>query len=83
LKIESSDSNFKNIKLDEIVQSLTEAGFEDAGGGCDMGIKSYSILIFDNSCSQYKRIILKTLGDKCLTNKSLYTSELLKYFKKS
>ncbi len=82
LKIESSDSSFMNIKIDEIVQSLTEAGFENSGGGCDMGINSYSILIFDNSCGLYNRIILKTTGDKCLLNKSDFTSELLKCFKK-
>ena len=82
LKIESSDSRVINIKIDEIVQSLTEAGFENSGGGCDMGINSYSILIFDNSCGLYNRIILKTTGDKCLLNKSDFTSELLKCFKK-
>ena len=80
LKKKSSDCIFINISIDEIVQNLTESGFEYSGGGCDMGIRSYSILIFENNAGQYKRIILKTIGDECLTNKSSFTTELLKCF---
>ena len=80
LKKKSSDCNFININIDEIVQNLTKSDYEYSYAGCDMGIRSYSILIFDNNCGQYKRIILKTIGDTCLINKSSYTVELLKCF---
>jgi hypothetical protein len=81
LKNTSIDNCFVKININEMLKSLIESGFEYSFGGCDMGIRSYSILIFDKISGNYKRIILKTFGDKCITNKSSYTSELLKCFK--
>jgi hypothetical protein len=80
--LKKKNGHFSLIKtnMDEIVKSLNESGFENKFGGCDMGIRSYSILIFDDISGQYKRIILKTLGNIRITNKSFYTSELLKRF---
>lgn len=68
------------INLDKIIQDLTESGFDYLGGGCDMGITSYSILIYDPIKDEYRRNILKTEGDICLTSKSSFTSKLLSYF---
>ncbi|ESU22612.1 hypothetical protein FEDK69T_18680 [Flavobacterium enshiense DK69] len=45
-----------------------------------MGIHSFTILIYDNTCDLYRRVILKTDGDTYLINKSIHTLELLKYF---
>ena len=68
------------INLVKIIQNLKESGFNEYGGGCDMGIRSHSILVYDNLNDQYRRIILKTEGDKNLINRSVNTQELLKYF---
>lgn len=80
LKKEKSDVNIITIRIEEIVHSLTESGYEHSFGACDMGIHSYSILIFDNTIDQYKRIVLKTVGNECITNKSPHSAELLKFF---
>lgn len=72
--------NIINFDLAEILQDILGAGYENTGGGCDMGIHSYSILIYDSTCDKYKNIILKTNGDLCITNKSIYTKKLLTYF---
>jgi hypothetical protein len=69
-----------NFDLAEILQDILEAGYENTDGGCDMGIHSYSILVYDSTCDKYKNIILKTTGDLCITNKSIYTEKLLGYF---
>jgi len=69
-----------NIKLDKIIQDLAESGFDYLGGVCDMGITSYSILIYDPIKNVYRRNILKTEDDECLTSKSSFASELLSYF---
>ena len=80
LKNTSREYKFLQINIEEMIKSLCESGFEYSSRACDMGIRSYSILIFDNISGFYKRIILKTYGDKRITNKSIYTSELLKCF---
>jgi hypothetical protein len=69
-----------NINLGKIIKDLDESGFDHLGGGCDMGIISYSILIYNPIKDEYRRNILKTEGDKDLTSKSSFTSELLSYF---
>jgi hypothetical protein len=72
--------NIINFDLAEIKRDILKAGYENTAGGCDMGIHSFSILIYDSTCDQYRRIILKTTGDLCITNKSIYTQKLLRYF---
>ena len=74
------ESQLNKINLEEIIQNLNESGYDKTIGGCDMGIRSYSILVYDNLNDQYKRIVLKTYGDISLTNKSVHTSKLLRYF---
>ena len=70
-----------SIDLDKIKMDLDTSGFDDSGGGCDMGVTSYTLLIYDPIKDVYRRKILKTKGDSCLTNKSSYTQELLSCFK--
>lgn len=69
------------MDLDKIEGDLDASGFDDSGGGCDMGVTSYTLLIYDPVKDVYRRKILKTEGDACLTNKSSFTQELLNYFK--
>lgn len=69
------------MDLNKIEADLDASGFDDSGGACDMGVTSYTLLIYDPTKDIYRRKILKTKGDSCLTSKSSYTQELLSYFK--
>jgi hypothetical protein len=69
------------MDLNKIEADLDASGFDDSGGACDMGVTSYTLLIYDPTKDVYRRKILKTKGDSCLTSKSSYTQELLSYFK--
>lgn len=65
----------------DMITSLSKSQLRNNGTfGCDMGMRIYSILIFDQSTACYKRVILKTTGNKSLINESEFTDELLNYF---
>ena len=69
-----------DVNIDEMLHDLIETGFDETLGGYDMGITSYSILIYDSINDEYRRNILKTEGDKHITSRSSFAPELLNYF---
>lgn len=74
-------NNAKDIDINEVWKNLSKSEYyEHPLSSYDAGIESFSIFIYDNSTKLYARIVLKTFGEKYVTNKSIYTSQLLKYF---
>jgi hypothetical protein len=73
--------NTIDININEIWKNLSKSEYyEHPTSAIDAGVESFSIFIYDDSTKLYARIVLKTFGEKFITNKSIYTSQLLKYF---
>jgi hypothetical protein len=68
------------LNMDEVFADLAKSEIDEFGAGCDMGVKSFAVLIFDKTVDLYKRIILKTSGDRSCENLSNFTPELIRYF---
>ncbi len=63
-KISYSNSKFNQDKLFNIIDELTNSELiETMVGGCDMGLHSTSLLVFDSLNNTYRRILLDCQGD--------------------
>ncbi|MFY7667714.1 MAG: hypothetical protein ACOVQG_03160 [Crocinitomicaceae bacterium] len=80
LKITTIKQESVEFNLSEILNDIIKSGYDQVGGGCDMGISSYTILIYDIYKDLYTRNILNTDGDLCLRSRSLFANELMRYF---
>jgi hypothetical protein len=81
LKKQSSNSGITTLNMNaEMLQDLMESEFEYGNGRCDAGVYSHAMIVFDKTSGSYKRIVLKTTGEKILTNKSAFTAKLLNCF---
>ncbi|MFM7682697.1 MAG: hypothetical protein ACKO7P_08115 [Bacteroidota bacterium] len=80
LKVTNTEQESVEFNLSEIQNDLIKSGYDQVGGGCDMGISSYTILIYDIDNELYTRNILNTDGDVCLRSRSLFANELMRYF---
>jgi hypothetical protein len=81
-KISYTKSKFDQDKLFYIIDELTNSELiETMVGGCDMGLHSTSLLVFDNLNNTYKRILLGCQGDFFLelkTDKKKIIYDLIK-----
>lgn len=73
-------ADFFNFKFNEAILSVEKGDLIPIGSACDAGVRTYSILTYDNKTKLFKRIFLKTIGDFELVNKSSYTDAILKIF---
>jgi hypothetical protein len=77
-----SKSKFDQDNLLNLIDELTNSELiETMGGGCDMGLHSTSLLVFDSLNNNYKRILLGCQGDFFLelnTDKRMIIYDLIK-----
>ncbi len=63
-EISSTPFIIEHENIISIIDELTNSELiEVGGGGCDMGLHSRSLLVFDNLNNNYKRILLGCQGD--------------------
>ena len=66
-EISFTSSKIEQERIISIIDELTNSELIVAGGGgCDMGLHSRSLLVFDNFKNNYKRILLGCQGDSDL-----------------
>ena len=69
-----------DFRWEEMSEYIISSEYEIFNGGCDMGIQSHSLLIFDKESDLFKRIILSTKGDVSMKSNSWFADEMLKFF---
>ena len=76
------DNKIGTDSIFSLIEELIKSNLIETGpGGCDMGLQSKSILIFDDFNNNYKRILLECQGDFFLELNSEKKSLIYEIFK--
>jgi hypothetical protein len=80
-EISFTEQKIEAHEIDSLIDELIQADLVDTGfGGCDMGLQSKALLVFDNINNTYKRILLSCEGDKFAILNSPKTTLILQLF---